>query len=170
MRIFQTLLNKYAKEIEDVPAIVNRLKLVKGDLKQCEIEKLMASKIPQDYILELECMDNKDGVVYPCNAYFLCEIPRKNMKDDGEFKAVKITGNKLGEVYSLSTKQSEFNPDLIRASLWDGERVYRGWFNATDGNIYIPHKCKTLNELRVAVAKSNNDKASYYSKKGDLNL
>lgn len=172
MRIFQMLMEKYGKkkEIEDVKATVARFKLVKGELKQREIEKLMDSKIPMQYIIELEYM--VEGGAYPTSEYFLCEIPRSSMRNDCSFNAVKVTGSNLGETYLVSAKPSAFNPKLARARLRIDNTSYAGWFKPTDENIYVPPKCKTFKDLHSAVARSNAYKLECCNSKqnnGDLN-
>ncbi len=69
------------------------------------VQKILASKVPVDYIIELTTMYTKTlcgkEFTYPRDDYFICDAPREHLVPPySKYKFIKITGENIGEVFT----------------------------------------------------------------------
>ena len=147
-----------AKRIEDEKAKQEQTKQAEIEQREQYIESILDLQIKKDYIVRLGrfIRDKKGWILYREYDYFLCETKKENLNYDCEMKVLKITGNNLGDKYTM-----RLNTKFNCIELKDRDRVL--WAGYKNGEVYIPSNCTTIRDLKVYAKDYNNEQKEEFA-------
>ena len=162
MRFFEKIREKHedkilakAKTIEEKRLIQEQARQAEIEHKEQEIQKLLNSSIPKEFVIELHrSVEDENGrFMYIQYDYFLCDKRIRDLYYGDRCKAIKVTGSHLGEKFdlSLTSLSSLTTCELyINCECWEGDI-------AVDLSLEIPDNCFTIADLNN-YANVNNQK------------
>jgi len=139
-----------AKQEQDRQAEIER--------KEQEIQKILNSEIPKDYVVCLHrfVRDSQRNILYWVSDYFLSNVILDNFYYGDEATVIKITGDNLGDKYTMYTQDHFRGVELWDkdGKFWEGSVLYNFQF--------IPLNCKTIRELNDYANKNNAKRKAEY--------
>ncbi len=118
------------------------------------LQQLLNSSIPKEFIVEASYIVEQGGhIAYICRDYFWCDVPRKSIKYREGLKVTKVSGDNIGEKYSI---KYDTNGSVIDVN-------GQSWL-CPDMEPFIPHGGKTIGDLNAYANAENAKRKTAYER------
>ena len=180
MRFIEKLREKHedkilakAKIIEEKRLIQEQVRQAEIEVKEKEIQKLLNSSIPKDFVIELcRKVEDKNGrFMYRQYDYFLSDVAITDMGYRDVSNIIKITGDNIGLKAQLEVWSPPFLPSLTHCVLIHPDKYLEEvttedeWEGDVGKNAYIPDVCITISNLNNYANRENEKRKREYEQK-----
>lgn len=154
-----------AQRIEQDRLLQEQARQAEIERRKQEIEDLLNMPLPskQNIVqMKISYSDKNGRFAYNLYDYFLCNVARKDMFYGDCYKARKITGKNIGDIYNIFVHSSPFSSSLTELQLYDSNGSF--WEGDTEYDPYFSSGCRTIRDLNEYANKKNEERIIEYRK------